>query len=398
MKKVLALILVAGMVFGLVACGSGSNTEPSAAAGEEEGASEEAADTEASAEEQSSDGEGQNSDGKNEIALLVSAVGSVDDKAYNSACWIGMNRFCEENPEYSCAYFQPTEDTVEAQVSICDAAVAGGAEFVVVAADQFKVALLEMSRAYPDVKFLSIEAAPQTIDGEVFIEDNVQVVTYKAEQSGFFAGYAAVKEGYRSLGTIGGMAVPGVIQYMYGFVKGTDVAAEEMGLDDVTVKYTYAGNFEASPENQAKAAAWYQSGTEVIFAVAGLMNGSIYAAAEENGDVFAIGCDANQNEMSEKIITSALKDTENTTYNGLVAWKDGSMETGEILEFGCAEQACGLAMDGARFQNFTQEEYDSLFERVAKNEDGIADSIPDDLAYEDPTQIPVNAIKLDYIK
>ncbi len=390
MKKILSLMLVLGMTFSLVACGSGAAPETPAASEGEEAGSAEAAETEASG--------GESTDGKNRIALLISAVSSVDDKAFNTACWVGMNRFCDENPEYTCTYFQPTEDTVEAQVSICDAAVAGGAEFIVVAADQFKVSLLEMSRAYPDVKFLSIEAAPQTIDGEVSIEDNVQVVTYKAEQSGFFAGYAAVKEGYRSLGTIGGMAVPGVIQYMYGFVKGADVAAEEMGLDDVTVKYTYAGNFEASPENQAKAAAWYQSGTEVIFAVASVMNNSIFAAAEENGNVVAMGCDANQNEISEKVLTSALKDTENTTYNSLTAWKDGTMETGEIVEMGCAEQACGLAMDGARFQKFTQEEYEALFERVANNEDGIADSIPDDSAYEDPTQIPVNAITLDYIK
>lgn len=389
MKKIVSLILVLGMVFSLVACGSGAAPETSAASEGEE----------SSAETTEAENTGSESaDGKSQIALLVSAAGTLDDKAFNTACWVGMNRFCEENPEYSCAYFQPTEDTVEAQVSICDAAVAGGAEFIVVAADQFKVALLEMSRAYPDVMFLSIEAAPQTIDGEVSIEDNVQVVTYKAEQSGFFAGYAAVKEGYRSLGTIGGMAVPGVIQYMYGFVKGADVAAEEMGLDDVTVKYTYAGNFEASPENQAKAAAWYQSGTEVIFAVASVMNNSVFAAAEEHGDVMAMGCDANQNEISEKVLTSALKDTENTTYNGLVAWQAGTLETGKTVELGSAEQACGLAMDGARFQNFTQEEYEALFERVANNEDGIADSIPDDSAYEDPTQIPVNAITLDFIK
>ena len=391
MKKILSLILVLGMTFSLVACGSGEAPEAPAASEGEEASSAETAEAE-------SLGGDESADGKNQIALLISSVSSLDDKAFNTAYWVGMNRFCDENPEYTCTYFQPTEDTVEAQVSICDAAVAGGAEFIVVAADQFKVSLLEMSRAYPDVKFLSIEAAPQTIDGEVSIEDNVQVVTYKAEQSGFFAGYAAVREGYRSLGTIGGMAVPGVIQYMYGFVKGADVAAEEMGLDDVTVKYTYAGNFEASPENQAKAAAWYQSGTEVIFAVAGVMNNSIFAAAEENGDVVAMGCDANQNEISERIVTSALKDTENTTYNGLVAWKDGTMETGKTVELGSAEQACGLAMDGARFQNFTQEEYESLFERVANNENGIADSIPDDSAYEDPTQIPVNAITLDFIK
>ena len=83
---------------------------------------------------------------------MISSVSSLDDKAFNTACWVGMNRFCDENPEYTCTYFQPTEDTVEAQVSICDAAVAGGAEFIVVAADQFKVSLLQRNRTVPPYK------------------------------------------------------------------------------------------------------------------------------------------------------------------------------------------------------------------------------------------------------
>ena len=84
---------------------------------------------------------------------------------------------------------------------------------------------------------------------------------------------------------MGGIAVPAVIRYGYGFIQGADYAAREKGMapGSIDMKYTYVGNFEASPENMAKAASWYNEGTEVIFSCGGPVGNSVMKAAENAG-------------------------------------------------------------------------------------------------------------------
>ena len=132
---------------------------------------------------------------------------------------------------------------------------------------------------YPDVHFVLVDATP-TLDDDTVIADNTCSIFFAEEQSGFLAGYAAVKEGYRKLGFFGALAVPAVVRFGYGFVDGAEYAAKELGLEagSIEMKYTYTGAFGNSPDFQAKAAAWYQSGTECIFGCGGPDN--VFAACE----------------------------------------------------------------------------------------------------------------------
>jgi len=57
------------------------------------------------------------------------------------------------------------------------------------------------------------------------IPANCYCITFKEEQAGYLAGYAIAKDGKTKLGFLGGMAVPAVIRYGYGFVQGADAAA-----------------------------------------------------------------------------------------------------------------------------------------------------------------------------
>lgn len=383
MKKLLCILLTLGMLFALVACANSSNSQNDAP----QNASTSAAGNAAA--------EGTDN-GEIKVAVLLSATGSLDDHAFTSAVWEAVVPYCEEN-NIPYTYYQPSENTVEMQMAVCDAAVEAGAEFIVVISDQYKVALLEMSETYPDVKFLGIECKAQNTDGEITIHDNVKVVTFAAEQSGYLAGYACVQDGYKELGIMGGKQVPGVIQYCYGFVAGADAAAKELGYDDVTLKYTYWGENSATPEHQAQAAAWYQAGTEVIFVVAGPGNSSVFAAAEQN-DGFVVGCDSDQSYFSDTVISSALKDVGAVTTTALNEWNDGSFPGGEIYHLGAEVGATGLAIGSSKFANFTQADYDEIYARLAANKDGCADAIPNDTTYSSPAEIPISVLNFEFIQ
>ena len=245
-------------------------------------------------------------DGGYELALITD-VGTIDDKSFNQGSWEGLKKYADEN-KIACKYYKPTEKSDEACLNAIDLAVKNGAKLIVTPGFLFEYPIFEAQTKYPDVKFVIIDAAPVGKDKKVKIEKNVHSIFYAEEQAGYLAGYAAVKDGYRKLGFMGGIAVPAVVKFGYGYIQGADAAAKELGLNksDVAIKYTYVGNFDASPENAAKASAWFNEGTECIFACGGGVGNSVMKAAESAGKV-VIGVDVDQSGESTTVITSAMK-------------------------------------------------------------------------------------------
>ena len=207
---------------------------------------------------------------------MITDVGTIDDKSFNQGSWEGLEAYAKEH-KLTYKYYQPTEQSDEAYIASIDLAVQNGAKVIVCPGFLFEIPIHEQQAKYPEVMFILIDGYPHAGDYTPDIAPNTHAIIYKEEQSGYLAGYAAVIDGYRQLGFMGGMAVPAVVRFGYGFVQGADEAAQELGLEkgDVTVKYTYVGGFEPSPEHQAKAASWYNEGTEVIFACGGGIGGSI---------------------------------------------------------------------------------------------------------------------------
>jgi len=137
----------------------------------------------------------------------------------------------------------------------------------------------------------------------------VHNILYREEQAGYLAGYAAVMDGYTKLGFLGGMAVPAVVRYGYGYVQGADAAAQKLGLapGSVEIKYWYSGVFAPNDDIKTKMSGWYTEGTEVVFACGGGIYLSATAAADAAGGK-VIGVDVDQSAESPTIITSAMKD------------------------------------------------------------------------------------------
>ena len=77
---------------------------------------------------------------------------------------------------------------------------------------------------------------------------------------------------------------------------------------------------------------------------------------------------------------------------------DAAVKAGaEVFLLGAKEQATGLAMESSKLENFSQAEYDALFQAMSENAGGVYDSIPNDRTHASPTDIPIQTITLDYI-
>lgn len=376
-KKVLSALLCVSMVAAmLVGCGSTASEAPVAET-QEAAATEEAPAVETEAElTTSSDA---NADGGYELAL-VTDLGTIDDKSFNQGAWEGLKKYAEENG-ISYKYYQPQEGTTDSYIETIGLAIEGGAKLVVCPGFLFEEPVYTVQKQYPDVHFILMDGEPHDADYNYETAENVMPILFQEDQAGYLAGYAVVKDGYTKLGFMGGMAVPAVIRYGYGFVQGADAAAQELGVD-VEMMYNYTGNFSATPEAQAMAASWYQNGTEVIFGCGGQVGNSVMAAAEEAG-AKVVGVDVDQSGESDTIITSAMKKLSVSVYDGIKAYYDGSFPGGKTTVFTAENDGVGLPMETSKFEKFTQADYDALFAKLQGGEitiqNGIDDSTTADL-------------------
>ncbi|MDO4438127.1 MAG: BMP family ABC transporter substrate-binding protein [Eubacteriales bacterium] len=361
-KRMLALACAAAMVLSLVACGG--KTEETAA----ETKAEETTVAESQAEESKEDVKttSDSADGKYELAL-VTDLGTIDDKAFNQGAWEGLKKYAEEN-NITYKYYQPQEGTTDSYLETIGLAVEGGAKLVVCPGFLFEEPVYLAQEQYPDTYFILLDGEPHSGDySEYKTGDKVMPILYAEEQAGYLAGYAAVKDGMTKLGFMGGMAVPAVIKFGYGYIQGADAAAKELGVD-VEVMYNYTGGFAATPEAQTMAAGWYKAGTEVIFSCGGAVGNSVMTAAEADTNKKVIGVDVDQSVESETVITSAMKMLSNSVYDGIKAYYDGTFPGGKTSVFTAANNGVGLPMETSKFEKFTQEEYDALYAKLANNE------------------------------
>lgn len=328
-----------------------------------------------------------------ELALITD-VGTIDDKSFNQGSWEGVQAYAEQH-NISSKYYQPAEKSDDAIMTSIGLAVKGGAKVIVCPGFLFEVPIYHAQTKYPDVTFILIDGAPHNGDYNYDIKENVKGIYYAEEQAGFLAGYAAVYDGYRQLGFMGGIAVPAVVRFGYGFIQGADYAAKELGLSDgeVNIKYTYVGNFDASPENMSKAAAWYNEGTEVIFACGGGVGNSVMKAAETAGTK-VIGVDVDQSGESETVITSAMKNLSKSVFDTIDEYYRGNFEGGVSVTLDVKTNNVQLPMETSKFETFTEEKYSEIYSHIAE---GTIEIGKNDIA-EDAADVPTNIVKVESIK
>lgn len=375
MKKVISLSLAAAMALSLAACG-GSGSSNSA---DTQSTGSTAATTEGAA--------------TSEITGIaqVCDVGTIDDESFNQGCWTAVEAYGEANGINVEYYLPPSDDANdEDRQTLIRNAVNDGANTVVCVGYLYGPSLAWAATEYPDVHFIAVDITQGDIGTET-IPENVYCITYKEEQAGYLAGYAAVKDGFTDLGFLGGMAVPAVIRFGYGYVQGADAAAQELNTP-INIKYWYGGAFAGDANITAKMESWYSAGTEVVFACGGgIYTSAIEAAVKYDGKV--IGVDVDQNYIGVRdvedgkysynpFLTSAMKGLSEGVTDALEHVAGGTWSTiaGTNGVYGLEEgDYVGLptAEDSWNFSTFTVEEYEAVVEKIRSGEI-VVDNSSDD--------------------
>ena len=294
--------------------------------------------------------------------FVIPGAGALEDESFNQVAWEAAQAYASEK-QWECASILPEAEDDAAYETAIQMAVSGGAKIIIALGSSMETAIYKAQTENPDVAFLLIDGNPQDGNGNYVTASNCVGIVFAEEQAGFLAGYGAVMEGYTKIGFLGGEESPAVTRYGYGFLQGAEAAAAERGIETVDAKYHYTGTYFASPEIEERAASWYQSGTEVIFACGGEIGLSVMAAAEKNNGT-VIGVDVDQSSLSETVLSSAMKSIAASVQEVLGQYDAGTFPGGESLLFDASNNGVQLEMEHSRFQTFTQEQYDAVYEKL----------------------------------
>ena len=339
---------------------------------------------------------------------MITDYGDITDQSFNQTTYEACKAYCDAN-NIKFKYYKPTGNSTEARVASVNTAIAEGYTIIVMPGYAFGGTIVEVAENNPEIKFVALDVArgdlleakygkeydynPDNPKWTYQLPSNVTSFIYQEEISGFMAGYAAVKEGYKKLGFLGGMAVPAVIRFGYGFVQGVNKAAVEMNIaNEVTVNYVYGGKFEGDPAITAAMDTWYANGegVEVVFACGGGIFTSACEAATKagvNGKVIGVDTDQSYNINGKYgaglCITSAMKGlapTVNTILTDIFAGKWENY-AGKIKKLGMVSGTDAslnyvqLPTATWSMTNFTKEDYATLVGKIFDGTITISDAI-----------------------
>ena len=271
MKKFLALMLALVMALSLVACGQKNQ--------DSNGTYDTDKDTDVT-------------DVAYKVAMITD-YGDITDQSFNQTTYEACKAFAEANG-VDFQYFKPAGDNTADRVAMIESAIDQGYNVIVMPGYAFGAAIAETAPKFSDVKFIALDVSAGDLGEGFEVPANLYCAVYQEELCGYMAGYAAVKLGYKNLGFLGGMAVPAVQRYGYGFVQGVDAAAAELKLTDVKVNYAYGNQFFGDADITAAMDTWYAGGTEIVFACGGGIYTSAVDAAKKVEGAKVIGVDVDQ--------------------------------------------------------------------------------------------------------
>ena len=359
MKKLISMLLALVMVLSLAACGGSGD-------------------------------EGSNTPAAGYKVAMITDYSDITDQSFNQTSYEGCKAYCDP-AGIPFNYFKPLQDADAERIAMVDAAVAEGYNIIVLPGFAFGATIRATAELYPDVKFIALDVGAGDLGADYVVPENVYCAVYREELAGYMAGYAAVKMGYEHLGFMGGMAVPAVVRFGYGFVQGVDAAAAELGNQDkVVLEYIYANSFNGDADITAVMDTWYQEmGVECVFScAAGAYTSVAEAAAKVGGKI--IGVDVDQKAIIDgtygegMTLTSAMKGLAATiedTLKDVIVNDNWANYGGKIATLGLASEEptanyVQLPMESTVWtEGFTQEDYAALEKAMIAGEITVSNDI-----------------------
>lgn len=259
---------------------------------------------------------------------LVTALGRIDDKAFNQSAWEGVQRAGDELGAH--VQYIETTDFKDYAKNISTFAEARYDVIVTVGFGPAK-ATLAAARKHPEIKFIGVDQF------QAELTPGVAGLSFPEDQAGFLAGALAAQMS-RS-GKIGGVFATDAVPAMWRFGEGYRAGAQYIN-PDIGISIAYHGDvsFEKTfndPEwGAAQAKTMVDMGADIIFGAGeSTGNGAVIGAAEAGG--LCIGVDTDQYdtlpEARKNMLSSVVKQIAPGVFDLVRLARDGKFPDGNFL-------------------------------------------------------------------
>ncbi|VBB07087.1 basic membrane protein [Lucifera butyrica] len=289
---------------------------------------------------------------------MVTDSGTIDDRSFNQGTWEGLVK-AGKDFGFSPKYLRPagtTQADYDKEITNLHDA---GYTLIVTPGFKFENSIYTAQERYADTKFVLIDGVPHPGSdySKIKVGKNTVSINFAEHEAGFLAGVAAalqIKHG--DFGFIGGMEIPAVQRYNWGFQQGVKYANANLGTS-ISLKaenVIYQGTFNDVAAGQQIAAQMYDRGVTVIFAAAGGVGVGVINEAvsrtKAGKQVWVVGVDVDQYaqgyydsaKTKSVILTSAMKYVDQASYDMVKSVKEGNFPGGQTLTFNAKNNGIGI--------------------------------------------------------
>ncbi|MBC7538624.1 MAG: BMP family ABC transporter substrate-binding protein [Bacteriovorax sp.] len=262
---------------------------------------------------------------------MVTDVGGVNDQSFNQSAWEGLQKSKKELGIK--ASYQESKQDADYQSNL-ETLYDAGNDLIWGIGFKMADAVLKAAKQNPKQKYAIIDYS----FGEK-TPPNVMGVMFKAEEGAFLAGYIAAKMSKtNTIGFIGGMSVPIIHSFQYGYKAGAKQANK-----NIVVLEQYSESFTDAAKGKAIANQMISKNADVVFHAAGAVGDGVIEAAKEKNKM-AVGVDRDQNYLAPKnVITSSMKRVDNAIFQVVTDLKKGIFKGGTTQNFGLKDGAVDIA-------------------------------------------------------
>lgn len=313
---------------------------------------------------------------------MTTDAGTIDDKSFNQGTWEGIVS-AESELGIEKKYIQPKGQSEAEYLPAIANLYDTGHRMIVMPGYKFETAAYKAQDKYKDSKFVIIDGEPKekTDSKEGTVGENTVAIYFAEEQSGFLAGVATaleIKEG--DLGFIGGLKLPAVQKFNWGFQQGVNYANENLGTKTTLKKENvqYAESFEDVSKGQQIASTMYGRGVKAIFASAGKVGVGVINEAKtrmsKGETAWVVGVDVDQYAdgiySGEKsvVLTSAMKCLGKSASDMIEKELKGEFPGGQTLTFDVKNDGVGLPEKNPNLSDETVAKVKEVYEKIKKDE------------------------------
>jgi basic membrane protein A len=224
-----------------------------------------------------------------------------------------------------------------------------------------------MAKKFPDTRFAitdyPVEAAPFADKKGTPLYQNVEGLTYAANESGCLVGVLAAKMaqrmGKKVIGAVMGLKIPPVDIWTAGYKF-----CAQKAVPGTKVLTGYSQDFVATDKCKTVAENQIADGAGIVFQVAGGCGLGVLDAAKQRG-VWGIGVDADQSYLGPQVLTSAMKRVDNDVFTTVQQVLKGQFHGGETFEFSLKNDGVGMGKVSSKVPQDVVDKVTALEPKIA---------------------------------